>query len=398
MKRLCFILVLVSTGLAARDIDLDAIYITAAKTGLYNQLVTAKSTMYERAGSTVVASGVIFAHWLNGHEIVYIREFTGENIVYRYMIGTGNTRELCRIRGVITCSRCSSSGSFLVIKVLVLNGRDVPTGLRLIIDTENGETSSTPVVNAFQDFTMGPDGDSIIYQNNGLIEIWPVTGGKSVVANLTDVMQVAQNGSSTMALFSPNRKNLLFFSGSGGSYRASVRGVYNRSIDGVSSASEIEWLDNRRILLRRGSPGYFSIDIFDCADGSSHSILAGSLHTNMMFSRQSGMLAMLYDGIICLYDTGTGMTFLSGLEGEDVTLSPDGSRFLSLYRKNLYCTHRSFLEKKQLEIRRGGSAILSLYRALQYRKDAWDNDFTGQYLTRKIRRYQEVTREGIVKQ
>ena len=397
MKRLCFLLLLFSTGLAARDIDLDAIYITASKTGLYNQLVTAKSTLYERAGSTIIANGVIFAHWLNGHEIVYIREFTGENIVYRYTIGTGSIRELCRIRGVITYSRCSSSGSFLVMKVLVLNGRDVPTGLRLIIDTEKGETSSTPVVNAFQDFTMGPDGDSVIYQDNGLIEIWPASGGKTIIANRNDVIQVAQNGSSTMGLLSPNRKNFLFFSGSGGNYRASVRGVYNRSVDGVSSASEIDWLDNRRILLRRGSPGYFSIDIFDCADGSSRSILAGSLHTNMMFSRPSGMVAMLYDGIICLYDAATGVTFLSGLEGEDVALSPDGSRFLSLYRKTLYCTHRSLLEKKQLEIRRGGSAILSLYRALQYRKDAWDNEYTGEYLTRKIRRYQEVTREGIVK-
>ena len=396
MKRFLVFFVLVASSVSARDIDLDAIYITGSRTTLYNQLINEKSAQYERAGSSVIADSVIFAHWLNGRNIVYIRELTGGNIVYRHDLDTGSARELCRINGIITYSRCASSGTFIVIKVLIINGGDIPTGIRLTLDTETGAVNRVPVANAFQDFTFGPEGDSIIYQAQGLMEEWPASGIRRQVCTAQDIQSVAQKGSPVMGIFSPNRKSLLVYSGSGGSYQARVTGIYNRTIPGVSSASEIEWLDNRRILFRRGYPGFFSVDIFDCADGSVRPLVAGSLHTNMMLSRTSGIIAMLLDGIICLFDINSSTLFLSGLEGEDVTASPDGNRFLSLYHKKLYCTHRSLLEKKQLEIRRGGTSILSLYRALLLRRDAWENDYSGDYLARKIKRYQEVTREGTV--
>jgi hypothetical protein len=62
-------LLILNVPLQARDIDLDGIYLKKDSI-LYRQITSAKEKLYENISSLYIDSGVIFADWLNGDEII----------------------------------------------------------------------------------------------------------------------------------------------------------------------------------------------------------------------------------------------------------------------------------------------------------------------------------------
>ena len=81
---LTFLLIILNIIIAqGRDINLDSIYIDA-NSNLSKRLSTYKVESYEKAGAHFVDRNVIFADWINGSEVVYAKEFSNVNIIYKY--------------------------------------------------------------------------------------------------------------------------------------------------------------------------------------------------------------------------------------------------------------------------------------------------------------------------
>jgi hypothetical protein len=79
----------------------------------------------------------------------------------------------------------------------------------------------------------------------------------------------------------------------------------------------------------------------------------------------------------------------TGIEGEESFFSPDGVKFTSIYLGRLYINSLSMVQKYRIEIRRNAETLLSLYRHAAKDKSSWQNDYTSQYIGKKIRQYEK---------
>jgi len=76
-----------------------------------------------------------------------------------------------------------------------------------------------------------------------------------------------------------------------------------------------------------------------------------------------------------------------GLEGEDVSFSPDGNRFISLYLKKLFITSMATVKKKNIELAKTAKEISALYRNLLDARGDMANEYSPEYIRKKISIY-----------
>jgi hypothetical protein len=134
-KFLIIILLTVNVPLSARDIDLDGIYLEKG-TPIYSQIVTAKEKLFSDISSLYIDSNVIFAEWSGGNDIIYIREFRGVNIVYRYTRNSRKKQEVVRFAGTVTSAFLSRYGDTLYAKTLFYNDDAEAESETIVIDVK----------------------------------------------------------------------------------------------------------------------------------------------------------------------------------------------------------------------------------------------------------------------
>ena len=165
----------------ARDINLDSIYINK-DSDLSRKLIQYKVETYEKAGSQFVDRNVIFADWISGSEVVYVKEFPRVNIIYKYNRRQRKQYEIARIIGTITYSRASSNGKYLFFKLIEINKMGFPIGKTLMLNIESKQLHPLPGDYPFLDFSLSPGGNSVIYQvKNGIIELYPESKIKEIL-------------------------------------------------------------------------------------------------------------------------------------------------------------------------------------------------------------------------
>ena len=78
-----FFLFIILLKLSAKDIDLDKIYIKK-NSRFYKRLFNKKIDIYRTINSDFVDSNIIFANWINGNKLIYVKELPAINIIYSY--------------------------------------------------------------------------------------------------------------------------------------------------------------------------------------------------------------------------------------------------------------------------------------------------------------------------
>jgi hypothetical protein len=204
----------------------------------------------------------------------------------------------------------------------------------------------------------------------------------------SEYANIVSPGAPSIAYLSPNGKKIIIVSGSGGSYRSKlIASGKTWTVPGITSASEVYWLDNNLIIYRTGDSGNYSASLYDTATQKSTVLLANSLNTNIQFSVFPKMISFLKDQVIHLYDVRNNENINTGLEGEDVVFSPDGNRFISLYLKKLFLTSFITVKKKNIEMAKTAKQIMGLYQnILDSRKDL-ANEYSSDYIRKKIAVY-----------
>jgi len=383
----CGILCACAGPLAARDINLDAVYLTATSPR-YARLLDDKVEAYRSAGAYCVAGDVAFAQWLDGYTIAFVREVQGVNILLTYNRRTRRTEECYRCDGTVTGFRAGASGRYVYLKRMTA-ASGVTKGETIAFDITRKKAAALPSGYLFIDFSVVPGTDAILMQGDeGLIEYHPETGRRSLVVKKNEYSSIEQAGGIVVGYTSPNRQKMLLVGGSGGSYRALLRtadGV--RPLPRVTSATEIAWLDNDRIVFRSGSTGGYAVTIYRVSDGKSRDFVTHSLNTNITFSLYPKLLTCLNNQLITIYDVRKDTWMETGLEGEDVAFTPDGTWCSAIFLKQLFIMNINTVAKKRLEIAVVGRRIHDTYRQLLESRRDHRNTYSAWYIKRKIESY-----------
>lgn len=380
-------------GLYARDINLDAIYINTDSRH-YHNLLEKKIEAYQVAGSQFIDRDVSFACWGDGFTILYVKEVPQLNIVYCYSRTTRQSQELFRITGTITAARISSNGRHLFLKRLREVENSLPRGETLILDLTSKGIKILESGFPFIDFSVAPGGNSLLFENrDGIAEYSPDSGSIRVRVKRSEYAGIISPGAPSIAYLSPNAMKILIVNGSGGSYRSKlIASGKTLMVPGITSATELYWLDNNLLIYRVGGTGSYSVNQYDTTTQRSTLLLTNSLNTNIQFSIFPKMISFLKDQVIQVYDVRNNENINTGLEGEDVVFSPDGNRFLSLYLKKLFCTSFATVNKKNIELAKNAKQIISLYKNILDSGKDLANEYSSEYAKRKIAVYGRISK------
>lgn len=378
-------------ALYGRDINLDSVYINTGS-GYYGRLLEKKLEAYQAAGSQFIDRDVIFACWGDGNTILYVKEAPRINVVYAFNRTTRRYQELFRITGTITAVKSSATGRHLFIKRLIEGNGSMPRGETQVLDVSAKKIITLDSVYPFLDFSLAPGGNSIFVETaDGIAEYAPDTGSKKNVVRKRDYTDILQPGAPVIAYQSPNRRQLVVVSGSGGSYRGKIiSSGTSLQLPGITSASEFFWIDNSLLVYRKGYAGNFSVNLYDTASRKSTELLNNSLNTNIQFSVYPKIISFLQDQVIHAYDIRRAEHSTIGLEGEDVSFSPDGNRFVSLYLKKLFLTSMANVKKKNIELAKTAKEIMALYRNLLDARGDLANEYSPEYIRKKISVYSKI--------
>lgn len=383
---------LMTGNIFARDINLDAIYINQGST-FYSKILEKKLEAYQAAGSEFIDRDVIFAGWGDGNTVLYVKELPQLNIACAYNRITRKSSEIGRIVGTITALKQSAGGSYLFIKRLVEVPGSIPRGETLILNVASKKVSVLNSTYPFIDFSVAPGGNSLLYETgDGIAEFIPEIESRRVTIRRAEYSDIARDGEPVIAHLSPNGKKAVIVSGSGGSYRSklSVAGV-SWTLPDVTSATELYWLDNNQLVYRTGASGNYSVCLYNAVTRQPAILLDNSLNTNIQYSTYPKIITFLKDQVIRVYDVRKKEMINTCLEGEDASFSPDGNRFISLYLKKLFITGITSVKKKNTELTKKAKEIIDLYRGLLENGKELSNEYSGEYLQKKISAYGSVS-------
>ncbi len=391
IKKITAIILLIlaiNVPLQSRDIDLDAIYLEK-DSNLYRQITAAKEKLYQRISSLYIDSNVIYAEWANGEEIVYIKEFSGINIVYKYTRSSRKKDEITRFSGSVTSALLSRGGSFLYIKTLFYNDDAEAESETLAVDINSKEVQKKKSGFLFLDFTLHPSGKGIVYQSGeGIVRKDQISGENHVLLSKDRYSDLSSGGDPVLAFISPDEKKTVLISGNGGSYKTRITANSGQTqLDGVSSNTDLRWIDNNRFVYRSGGGGEYSVRVYDLNSGKSRELISGTLNPDINYSEIPGLITCLDNQVITVISRDLKKRIDTGIEGEESYFSPDGRKFTSIYLGKLYVSSLNMVEKYRIEIRRNAEDLIKLYRKTAETKTAWQSDYTPEYINKKVRQY-----------
>lgn len=394
LNRLFFLsLLCLSTASAARDIDLDRIYIKSSSVP-YKKLVSSKIESYKIAGSKFLDDEVVSAEWASGNEIIYVRETKPSNIIYSYNTLSHEKNELARLTGAILYVKTTHGGRFAIIKRLVQDRSIIPEGEITVLNIESKKIFSIKTAYPFQDFTVKPAGESIIYEDTGgILEHDLFSGTKKIMLERTRYSQIISAYEPASCHVSRSGTSFAVISGSGGNYRTVIiSGNRTSEFPGITSPSEFCWLTDTIYAYRSGFAGFFGAHLFNTKTKEKRDLVAVSLNTNISCSRYTPLISVLRDQMINIYKADESDIIVTFLEGEDISFSPDNIRFLSMFNKKLFVTNINILKKRIYDLRKNSAEILKLYELSLTQKKDFENDFSEQYVRRKISLYRGAGR------
>ena len=383
-----FLVCAINVPLSARDIDLDAIYLEK-NSNLYKEITNAKEKLYDHISSLFIDSNVIYAEWISGDDIVYIKEFAGVNIVYKYTKSKRVRDEICRFTGSVTSALLNKNGNILYAKTLFYNNDAEAVSENIIIDVNSKEMRKKKSGFLFIDFTLHPSGNGIVYETGkGIVKTDTFNTESRVVYSKDLFGDLSSGGDPVLVYVSPDEKKAVFVSGNGGVYKTRVVTASGHTeLNGVSSNTDLRWIDNNRFVYRSGGGGDYSVRVYDVSSGKSNEILSGTLNPDINFSEKAGIITCLDNQVITVISRDLKKRIDTGIEGEESYFSPDGRKFTSIYLGRLYVTSLNMVEKYRIEIRRNAGELIELYRKAAVTKNVWQSDYSPEYIKTKIRQY-----------
>ncbi|MCL1865508.1 MAG: hypothetical protein FWF73_06835 [Spirochaetes bacterium] len=385
---LILLLLLINVPLLSRDIDLDAVYIEKSS-GLYREIIAVKEKLYTRISSLYIDSNVIFAQWCNGDEIVYIKEFSQLNIVYKYKRNSREKVEIVRFYGNVTYADLNRTGNIVYAKVLSLDDNGAAKSESVVININTKEITKKSSKYLFIDYTMHPSEDSVLNESkNGITKTSLISFESKLIIPSNKYNDIASGNDPVLAYISPDEKKTVIVTGNGGVYKTKIlTDQGNQTLNGVTSCSDLRWIDNNRFVYMSGGAGDYSAKVYDVAAKKSKELISGTLNPDINYSDKPGIITALENQIIIVIPRDLNTRVETGIEGEESYFSPDGRKFTSIYLGKLYVSSLNMIEKYRLDIRRSAGELIKLYGKAANMKSIWISDYSREYINKKIKQY-----------
>ncbi len=388
IKLLSVFFLIVSNPLYSRDIDLDKIYIQES-CPIYAKIIDKKIDAIKNAGAGFIDKNIAFAEWMNGREIVYIKEQEKINIIYLYDTVKHTRTEITRFDGTVTYFKASQSGKFAVLKKFTIDENANTSAFIVVIKIYQKQIMFFKSNYLFADFTVSFSGQSIFLEKKaGIFEFFPDSGYEKLIIKSSVYEKIKSGDSNILAYQSPDGNKFAVLCGQAGNYKAIIHGDQeSKVIDNISSSIEFFWVDNNSIAYRKGGPGSFRSIIYNIKYDFEKIIADDSFNTGLVYSNQTKAFSFLKGQLVNFYYPLTSQIIQTGLEGEDSALSPDSTRFLSIFNRNLFITNLSVMDKKTLQVKKVSAEISDLYTQMLKLKKCWKNEFSYLFIKRKITAY-----------
>lgn len=382
------IMMILLPPLQGRDIDLDAIYISK-KYPRFSALARHRFEAWRLTGAFPVDRNVTGLHWTGGRELLYLRELSQLTIIYRFDLRRHHKKELFRYGGVITASSPARGGRYMMTKGLRVTRRSLPLSERCLVDLKKGDSRCRAADYPFRDFTLYHKKTAFVTERpRGFIAFFPDTGTRRLIISRRRYSSYLSKENLRLLRQSPGGLYSMIIAGSGGAYRGLLlSGGKSRLIKNLTSSSEFHWLSEQRAVYRTGTTGNYYVTIHDFKNKMKNTISRRTLHSGISAPSVQGSIAFLENQVIQFHDVNTSRTCSTGLEGDDVAFSPDGTLFACLIYGRCMVARRERVLAIRNRLRPKIRSLLSFYRDIKKQKKYHMNDFSQKYCDMKIKTY-----------
>jgi len=315
--RVVLIILLVLTlrlPLSARGIPLDSVYISTSSAE-YQKLFFTRLDYYQSIGAQFIDSGIAYAGWLNGKEVVYIKESGNTNTVIINTVATRKKNTVYQFNGTVISARVSANGAYIAIKYF--NNNPIPQPVLLLIHIPKKTIKVVKTASAGTDYSFSRDGNSLLYKNNNcIVEVMGDSYREKEILCREDAPQWDEN---TVILDCSSQR--LFISGSSGNYDVYMHTnhVWKKLFTTITPAEV--FIANNTVFYTTGFPGGYMVKLYSLQSGKTQKVLAGSFNPSLQVIGNTAIF--LNNAFITLYDSYQNKLLPTTVESDEAILSPD---------------------------------------------------------------------------
>jgi len=375
MRFVCIILMVLAFefGLYARGIPLDSVYINTSS-GEYQKLFFTRLDYYQSIGALFIDSNIAYAGWLNGKDIIYIKESGNTNDVIITTIATRKKYTVHQFKGTVISARISANGSYIAIKYF--NTDKIPQPVLVMVNITKKIIKVYKTATAGIDYSFSKDGNSFYYKNNNcIVEVMGDSYREKEILCSNNAPQWDEN---TVLL--DDNSYRLFISGTSGNYDVYMQ--TNKSWQKLFTTitpGEV-FLANKTAFYTGGFPGGYTVNLYSLQTGKTLKILSGSFNPSLHMVGNTAIF--LNNAFITLYDSFTHKLLPTTIESDEAVLSPDLFSIASTLYNRLFIIPVAKVIALDPQSKRYLTSLQTQYKALT-QKNIHTSPYSATYIKQK---------------
>ncbi len=360
--------------LYARAIPLDSVYLNTSSAE-YHKLFLTRLDYYQSIGAQFIDSGIAYAGWLNGKEVVYIKESGNTNVIIINTIATRKKYSLYQFKGTVISARISTNGAYIAIKYF--NTNKIPQPVLLLIHIPKKTTKVLQTASAGMDYSFSRDGNSFYYKkNNCIVKVMGDSYREKEILCQYNAPQWDEN----TAILDYN-SHRLFVCGSSGNYDVYVHTnqLWKKIFTAITPAEV--FIANKYVFYTAGFPGGYTVNLYSLQSGKTQRVLPGSFNPSLHITGNTAIF--LNNAFITLYDISQNKLLPAIVESDEAMVSPDLFSIASTLYGRLFIIPTETILALDPQSKRYLAAMESAYTLILQKKNIYTSSYSSTYIQRK---------------
>lgn len=376
MRCVCGILMLLalSMPLYARGIPLDSVYL-ATSSAEYKKLFLTRLDYYQNIGAQFIDSGIAYTGWLNGKEIIYIKEAGNTNALILANIITRRKITLHQFKGTVISARTSGNGLYIAIKYFSTD--TIPQPVLMLYDIAKKKFKILSTASAGIDYSFSYSGNSFYYKKNKcIIEVMGDSYREKEILCSDNAPQWDEN--TVLYDYIGHR---LFISGSSGNYDVYITtGQSFKKLFTTITPAEV-FISDTKAFYTGGFPGSYTVTIYSLHSGKTQQLLSGSFNPSLHVVGNTAIF--LNNAFITIYDSAHNKQFPTTFESDEAIVSPDQFSIASTIYNRLFIIPLSKVLVLDPQAKRHLLTLESQYITIAQKKAIHSSPYSSTYIKQK---------------
>ncbi len=376
MRCVCIILLCFALRLPlyARGIPLDSVYINTSSAE-YHTLFFTRLDYYQSIGAQFIDSGIAYAAWLNGKEVIYIKETGTNNSVIVANITTRKKITVYQFKGTVISARTAGNGLYIAIKYFSTD--TIPQPVLMLYDIKKKKSKILNTASAGIDYSFSHDGNLFYYRNNNcIIEIMCDSYREKEILCKEKAPQWDEN--TVICDYSIHR---LFLSGTSGNYDVymHINQSWKKLFTAITPA-EI-FVADTTAFYTGGFPGGYTVSLYSLHTGKTQKILSGSFNPSLHMTAHTAIF--LNNAFITLFDNSKNKLTPTTVESDEALISPDLFSIASTLYSRLFILPITKVSVLEPQGKRYLATLNSQYTAIAQKRSIHSSPYSATYIQQK---------------